>query len=130
MRSDSFTAQERNLLGHVAEAIRAIEPTARIILYGSRARGDAAPDSDWDLLVLVDGPADHQRAATLRDRLFDLGLEVDTVFSVAVEGKHDWNSPLFRAMPFHAGVVREGVELLQRSATPLSAIGLDARTRR
>lgn len=25
----------------------------RIILFGSRARGDAKPDSDWDFLVIV-----------------------------------------------------------------------------
>jgi len=27
-----------------------------VILYGSRARGDAQPDSDYDVLVLLDGP--------------------------------------------------------------------------
>ena len=29
-----------------------------VVLYGSEARGDADPDSDIDLLVLVDGPPD------------------------------------------------------------------------
>lgn len=28
--------------------------TKRIFLFGSRARGDARPDSDWDFLVVVD----------------------------------------------------------------------------
>jgi predicted nucleotidyltransferase len=27
---------------------------AQLYLYGSRARGDNRPDSDWDLLVLID----------------------------------------------------------------------------
>jgi uncharacterized protein len=26
----------------------------KIILFGSRARGDFVPDSDWDFLVVVD----------------------------------------------------------------------------
>jgi predicted nucleotidyltransferase len=26
----------------------------RVILFGSRARGDARPDSDWDVLILLD----------------------------------------------------------------------------
>ena len=29
----------------------------RVILFGSRGRGDAGPDSDWDLLVVVDDGA-------------------------------------------------------------------------
>lgn len=30
------------------------EAVSRILLYGSRARGDADPESDWDLLVVVE----------------------------------------------------------------------------
>jgi len=32
-----------------------------VVLYGSVARGDAGPDSDIDLLVLLDGPVRHGR---------------------------------------------------------------------
>ena len=39
----------------VATIAEALHPT-RIIVFGSRARGDARPDSDLDLLVIYDGP--------------------------------------------------------------------------
>jgi len=29
------------------------------LLYGSRARGDHRPDSDYDVLVVLEGPFDH-----------------------------------------------------------------------
>jgi HEPN domain-containing protein len=33
--------------------VRRFDPV-EVILFGSRARGDAGPDSDWDLMVIVD----------------------------------------------------------------------------
>jgi uncharacterized protein len=33
--------------------VRHFDPV-RVILYGSRARGGAGPDSDWDVMVIVD----------------------------------------------------------------------------
>jgi predicted nucleotidyltransferase len=30
----------------------------RVLLYGSRARGDHQPDSDYDILVVLEGPVD------------------------------------------------------------------------
>ena len=41
------------LLRRCREAVWEVTPSATVILYGSRARGDATPESDYDLLVLV-----------------------------------------------------------------------------
>lgn len=35
-------------------AINNLPPSSQVWLYGSRARGDAHKDSDWDLLILLD----------------------------------------------------------------------------
>jgi len=46
----------RNEIVRKAEQkIHALEPDVEIILFGSKARGDARPDSDIDLLVLLSG---------------------------------------------------------------------------
>ena len=41
------------ILEKVKEIVHATDPEAEVILFGSRARGDAMEDSDWDILILT-----------------------------------------------------------------------------
>jgi predicted nucleotidyltransferase len=111
MKHHSMADRDHILLERIRHTLHNIEPTARIILYGSRARGDAHPDSDWDLLILLDGPVDPHRTAAMHHQLYQLEVATDTVLSALVLSKEEWDSPLSRAMPFHTNIVREGLEL-------------------
>jgi predicted nucleotidyltransferase len=99
------------LLRQVKHAIHEVEPAAEIILYGSRSREDAGAESDWDFLVLVDGPVNDVRIDTIRHRLYDLEWECGEVLCSVVRSRVEWNSPRYRAMPFHQNVEREGIPL-------------------
>ena len=39
----------------IKQTVLGIDPTAEVILFGSRARGDFHEESDWDVLVLTEG---------------------------------------------------------------------------
>jgi len=59
---------------------------ARVMLYGSRARGDARPDSDWDIAVFVNGPPLPHDRRVLSDIGFDLMMESGQYFqTVAID---------------------------------------------
>ena len=50
-----------SVLNMIRSTVRAVEPDAEIILYGSRARRDARPESDWDTIVILNkSPMPHQ----------------------------------------------------------------------
>jgi predicted nucleotidyltransferase len=45
--------KRNEILSKIRELKRKIIPNEKLILFGSQARGDARPDSDWDLLILL-----------------------------------------------------------------------------
>lgn len=52
-----------------------------VLLYGSRARGDATPDSDWDLVGLRDDPAEVWDARLLHGHTLDAFVYAPTAFA-------------------------------------------------
>jgi predicted nucleotidyltransferase len=102
---------EIELLSRCRDAVREVVPGAAVILYGSRARGDAESEADYDLLVLVDEPLTQQLEDRISDRLYALELEFGVVLSLIVYEKCTWETPLCKAMPLHRNVEREGVLL-------------------
>ena len=99
---------------HISQLIRhyinAIDPKADVILYGSRARGDERPDSDWDILVLTDYSIDLITERKFRDKLYDLELETGEPLSIFVYSKNDWQTKQ-RITPFYENVTQEGVRI-------------------
>ena len=63
----------------------AVQPD-RIILFGSRARGDAGPDSDLDLLIVKDSDVPrHWRTIPAYNALAGLGIPTDIIWRTPAE---------------------------------------------
>ncbi len=69
--------------------MRIIAPTAQLYLYGSRAQDTARPESDWDLLVLLQSPVSDDLVHRLRRALYEIEWMSGEVISVVVRSIDD-----------------------------------------
>ena len=83
MRRTEIVDMIRSILHKVA-------PNAQIILYGSEARGEARPDSDIDLLILVDEPqlTPEYEQEIIRP-LYELEVKSGVISHVVYEKYHE-----------------------------------------
>ena len=81
----------------------------RLVVYGSKVRGDAGPESDVDVLVLVGDAPDAVPTARGLSYGDDDPDIVD--YSVVVRIEADWLRDLDRELPFPRNVEAEGVQL-------------------
>jgi len=88
----------------------AIDPKAQVIIFGSRARGDAKKESDWDILILTDYPVSTEIERSFRNNLFDIEIETGEVFSTFVYQKRFWNTK-HKVTPLYRNIKREGVRI-------------------
>lgn len=99
---------QQNTLNRIKKIVLEKSPSAKVYLYGSRARGTMKPDSDWDLLILVQDDKitlDVERNVTYP--LYDLEFEIGEVISPIIYSEKDWNSK-HSITPFYSNVMREG----------------------
>lgn len=99
---------KEQLLQKVKQSVQRIDPQAEVILFGSRARGDARHDSDWDFLILVS----KENTTTLREQIWDaLYEEVELPFmqiiSVLIHEKEDWQE-VHKVTPLYHNIEKEG----------------------
>ena len=84
---------------------KTLPTNSTLLLYGSRARGDNRPDSDWDLLILLDKDAltldDYLTQKPLREMGWDIGVEINP----QVYAKKEWQDYYYT--PFYDNVSRE-----------------------
>ena len=98
------------VLSKIKTLVKEIDRDADVILYGSRARGDEHPDSDWDILILVNSKTDLDYERIFRHRLYEIELEIGEAFSISVYNKNEWRSKYWMT-PLFQNIASEGIRI-------------------
>ena len=81
-----------------------------IVIFGSKARGDAGPDSDLDVLVVI-GEADRQTRREVRHAGHLLSVLGYALPSIMVYSRAEWTERERDGSPLHRAVTRDGVRV-------------------
>ena len=99
------------VLKNISSAIHNQDPSAQAFLFGSRARGDNKPDSDWDILILINSQTvTSEIEDKFRDVLYTIELESGQIISAFIYPKSFWQNSL-RYSPLYKSVKKEGIKL-------------------
>jgi predicted nucleotidyltransferase len=99
------------ILKMIKTSVASVAPEAKVILYGSYARGQEKADSDIDVLILLD-----KENISLQDEieiaypLYDIEYSTGIIISPFILSKKDWESK-HRITPFYENIQNEGVLL-------------------
>ncbi len=102
----------KEVVKRIKELLNRIAPDAKAILYGSRSRGDARKDSDYDILILLpdsyEGKDFVDKKLDISANLYDLSLLMGIDISSLILVPKVFYS---RKTPFTENILREGIVL-------------------
>ena len=98
------------ILENISSLKRQLLPNDRMILFGSQARGDARPDSDWDLLLLLNKSQKEESDEDKSYEFVQMGWKYGTYLSIKIYTEGQWEKRKYS--PFYENVTNDGIEII------------------
>ena len=106
-----MTDQDRVILERLKQRLSERLSLRRVILFGSRARGDADADSDMDVLVVLNGPVNPWEEEYVRECAWEAGVEQSIVLVPVTVARDEWEEGPLSSSLLAIGVAQDGVAI-------------------
>ncbi|MCX7013430.1 MAG: nucleotidyltransferase domain-containing protein [Candidatus Sumerlaeota bacterium] len=101
--------QERKTLGNFKQRVTAQFPGSQLVLFGSRARGDAEPDSDMDVLVILDHAVSTPDREAVSECAWEACVGQGVMLTPVPVSRQDWQEGLLSSSLLAMAVAEDGV---------------------
>lgn len=104
-----MTAIEKTVLDQFKTLLLQRLKLHRVILFGSRARGEAEPDSDMDVVVIVDGEITGAHREYISECAWQAGFEKGILLVPVAFSREEWENSPERSSLLAQAIEREGI---------------------
>ena len=100
--------EDRRIFDEFSGRVRARFPKARLWVFGSRAKGKAAWDSDFDICIVLDS-VDEGIDQWIRNIAWETGFENDRVITTIVVDENQFEEGPLSESTLVENILREGI---------------------
>jgi hypothetical protein len=108
MKTSGLSENERTALARLKKALEGRFNVIDFRVFGSKARGEATPESDIDVMIEVE---DYNPAVEsgIDDLIFSINVEFDCFISAVIFGRKELEEGPLGESPLYRVIAKEGV---------------------
>ncbi len=100
--------RDRQILQEFSTQVRQHHPSAQIWAFGSRARGDAQPDSDLDICVVLE-TLDRPTWEQISNIAWEVGFNHDILITTIKYSRQQFEDSPIATSPLIKNILEEGI---------------------